>query len=308
MLTPPCFKNRLNKILLVFSLLIFFFTSQLDLYAKSPAVQQTTKSCLWRVATPSNKIFLLGSLHLLKADDYPLSASISKAYAESQLLVFETDLKALMMPEMQIKYQQLSIYPQGEDLLQNLDSPTKRLLEKRLSALGLPLEIYSRYKPWAVAQDLAMKELQRMGFNLIYGVDFHFFNKATADGKETDFLESPEFQIDLIGNMVARDQNDFLNQTLKELEVVNELAGDLVESWKHGDADKLHELLHKSFKDYPDLHDRLLIQRNKRWIKKIEGAIRKNKNVLFVVGAGHLVGPDSVVDLLKKRGYKVKQQ
>jgi uncharacterized protein YbaP (TraB family) len=67
-------------------------------------------------------------------------------------------------------------------------------------------------------------------------------------------------------------------------------------------------LLSKSFKDYPHLHDRLLIQRNKNWVQQIEGAMRKNKNVLFVVGAGHLVGPESVVDLLKEKGYQVKQQ
>ena len=112
----------------------------------------------------------------------------------------------------------------------------------------------------------------------------------------------------LLGNMVERDQNDFLSQTLKDLELVSELAGDLVKNWKSGNADKLHKLLHKSFKDYPDLNDRLLIQRNIKWVKKVEDAMRKNKNVLFVVGAGHLVGPESVVDLLRKNGHEVKQQ
>ena len=86
------------------------------------------------------------------------------------------------------------------------------------------------------------------------------------------------------------------------------MAADLVKLWKAGNAKGLHELLFKSFKDYPDLYDRLLIQRNKKWVEEIETLMRENKNILFVVGAGHLVGPESVVDLLKKRGYKVKQQ
>ena len=79
-------------------------------------------------------------------------------------------------------------------------------------------------------------------------------------------------------------------------------------SWKSGNADKLHELLHRSFKDYPNLNDRLLIQRNLKWVKEVEEAMRQNKNVLFVVGAGHLVGPESVVDWLRKNGHEVKQQ
>jgi len=108
--------------------------------------------------------------------------------------------------------------------------------------------------------------------------------------------------------MVKKDQIDFLNQTLKDLEVVDELAADLVKFWKAGNANELHKLLFRSFKNYPAIHDRLLIQRNKKWVAEIEVLMRENKNILFVVGAGHLVGPESVVDLLKKSGYKVKQQ
>ena len=108
--------------------------------------------------------------------------------------------------------------------------------------------------------------------------------------------------------MDKQDQNAFLNQTLKELELADELAEGLVKFWKAGDAARLHDLLSRSFKNYPDLYDRLLIQRNKKWVKEIEGTIRGNKTVFFVVGAGHLVGPESVIDLLEKKGYPVKQQ
>ena len=73
MLKRPCFKNRFNQILLVFSLLTFFFISVLGLHAKSTAVQQTTKSCLWSIQTQSNKFYLLGALHVLKQDAYPLA-------------------------------------------------------------------------------------------------------------------------------------------------------------------------------------------------------------------------------------------
>jgi uncharacterized protein YbaP (TraB family) len=223
--------------------------------------------------------------------------------------VFETDIAALQEPAMQAKMLQLGLYPEGQNLLQNLDGRTRQLLEKKMNALGLPLEQFARFKPWLLALTLTTLELQRMGFNPLYGVDVHFFNKARTDAKEIGFLEPAEFQLNfLLGNMVKKDQIAFLNQTLKDLETVNELAADLVKFWKAGNANELHELLFKSFKDYPDIHDRLLIQRNKKWVDEIEVLMRENKNILFVVGAGHLVGPESVVDLLKKRGYKVKQQ
>ncbi len=308
MVKRPFFKIRLSDILLVFFLLTFFFTSELWLYAKSHAVQQTSKSCLWSIQTQSNKFYLLGSLHLLKQDAYPLSAAIESAYNDSQKIVFETDIDAMQDPAVQARMMKLGMYPEGQDLLQNLHGSTRQLLEKKLTEFGLPIEAFSRFKPWFVAIQIEIVQLLRLGFSPEYGIDTYFFNKAKTAGKEVRFLESTEFQINLLGNMIEQDQNAFLNQTLKDLEVVNVLAGDLVKFWKDGDADKLHELLYKSFKDYPDLHDRLLIQRNKKWVKEIEGAMRKNKNTLFVVGAGHLVGPESVVDLLKKKGYQVKQQ
>ncbi len=289
-------------------LLTTLFLTTLNVPAKSVTAQQTSKNCLWSIQTQSNKIYLLGSLHVLKQESYPLAPAIENAFANSQHIVFETDIGAMQEPVMQAKMLALGMYPEGQNLMQNLTSDTRQQLEKKMSALGLPLEAFSRFKPWFVAVSLTTLELQRLGYNPQYGIDVYFFSKAQSGGKEIGFLEPPEYQMDLLANMAKKDQNDFLRQTLKDLELIGKLAADLVNNWKTGNAEKLHELLHKSFKDYPNLEDRLLIQRNLKWVSKIEAAMGKNKNVLFVVGAGHLVGPESVVDLLRKAGYEVKQQ
>lgn len=308
MLNGRFLKFRLNVVLLVFFLPLFFLATAFCLQAKTATVQQAAKNCLWTVTSPSNKIYLLGSLHVLKQDAYPLAAAIEGAYADSRAVIFETDIGAMQQPEMQARLLEMGIYPATENLLGHLDAATRRRLVDKMSEIGLPLEQFSRFKPWFLALTLTTLELQRLGYNPAFGVDVYFFNRAKADGKEIGFLEPAEFQIELLGNMAAQSQNDFLSQTLKDLEVVNKLAGDLVSSWKAGDAERLNDLLSKSFKDYPDLHERLLIQRNKKWAGDIEGAMRQNKNTLFVVGAGHLVGTESVVDLLRKKGYEVKQQ
>jgi hypothetical protein len=295
-------------VLCVFVLLAAFWAMISELPAKTVTVEQSTKNCLWSIKTQSNKIFLLGSIHVLKQETYPLDPAIERAYAASERIIFETDIAAMQDAAMQTKMLELGMYPAGQNLFDNIARDTRQQLEKKMSALGLPLESFSRFKPWFVALTLTTLELQRLGYNSQYGIDMYFFGKAQSGGKEIGFLEPPEYQIDLLGNMTGKDQNDFLKQTLKDLELIGELAGDLVNSWKSGNADKLHELLHRSFKDYPNLNDRLLIQRNLKWVKEVEEAMRQNKNVLFVVGAGHLVGPESVVDLLRKNGHEVKQQ
>ena len=82
----------------------------------------------------------------------------------------------------------------------------------------------------------------------------------------------------------------------------------MVKYWEKGDTDKLYAILFKSFKGYPQIENRLLRRRNKDWLHKIEEMMAENKNIFIVVGAGHLIGPGSVVALLKEKGYEVKQK
>jgi uncharacterized protein YbaP (TraB family) len=267
-----------------------------------------SKSCLWEVETSSTMVFLLGSVHFLKSSAYPLAPEIDRAYASSQRLVFETDLEAMMDPTILAKMMELGVYPEGQDLFQHVSGTTRKNLEKKLQELGLAPAYFSRFKPWFLAVNLTTLELQRLGFDPLYGIDLHFYTKAKTDEKELAYLESVEYQLNLLGKMSAQDQKAFLNQTLKDLDILGQLTDDMMTAWQNGDADALYELLIKSFEDYPGIEDRLLTRRNKDWLQKIEKMLKEPKVTMVVVGAGHLIGPDSVVQLLKQKGYEVKQR
>jgi uncharacterized protein YbaP (TraB family) len=277
-------------------------------YAQQSERPAPAKSCLWIAETPANKIFLLGSLHVLKSSAYPLAAEIDRAYAESRRLIFETDIGAMNKPAIQAKMLELGVYPEGQDLFQDISAGTKMRLEKKLNELGLPSAYFSRFKPWLLAVTLTTLELQRLGFNPTYGIDSHFYTKAKADEKEIVFLEPIEYQLDLLGKMNLTDQKSFLNQTLKDLEVSSRLADDMMAAWQNGKTDELHELLFNSFEDHPGIKDRLLTRRNKAWLLRIEKMLKESKITMVVVGAGHLIGPDGLVELLKQKGYQVKQE
>ncbi len=287
---------------------LFLVVVAANLYAQQSEETAPSKSCLWVVETTSNQVFLMGSLHVLKSSAYPLAAEIGRAYAASQRLVFETDIGAMMDPAIQAKMLELGVYPAGQDLFQNISEDTRIDLDNKLKELGLPPAHFSRFKPWFLAVTLTTLELQRLGFNPLYGIDIHFYNKAKTDEKELAYLESVEYQLNLLGSMTASDQKSFLNQTLKDLEISAQLADDMMAAWQNGDADKLHELLYKSFEGHPGIEDRLLTQRNKDWILKIEEMLGKSKNTMVIVGAGHLIGPEGIVELLRQKGYTVKQK
>ncbi len=288
-------------------LLGFGFSILAGVIGSEGQAQENSKSCLWSIQKDSHKIFMLGSIHVLKSDAYPLAAAIEKAYSSSQKVVFETDMNAMLDPAVAQKMLQLALYPEGQSLNQQLRTETLNKLKAKMSELGLPMQQFSRFKPWFIALTLSQRELQRMGFNPMLGIDMHFFGRAKNDQKQLGYLEPIDFQLNLLGKMNATDQDALLAQTLEEMDVIAELAADMLEFWKSGDAQNLYELLNKSFEDREGLRDKLLIQRNRRWVSGIEALLQENKNILVIVGAGHLVGPESVIDLLRENGHSVKQ-
>ena len=288
--------------------LIFMLLVSAGVNAQQNQPAAALKHCLWEVASPFNKVFLLGSLHVLKSDAYPLAKEINKAYSASPKVVFETDIGGMMDPSVQAKMLSMGLYPEGESLLQNISADIRGDLQKKMAELGLPLEQFARFKPWLLAVTLTTLELQRLGFSPAYGIDVHYYGRARSDKKMIDYFESIDYQLDLLGNMDPDDQTAFLGQTLKDLEIAGEMADDMMTYWQKGQADKLYALLYKSFEGYSEIEDRLLLQRNKDWLDKIETLLEEPENVFIVVGAGHLVGPEGVVALLKQKGYKVKQR
>ncbi len=301
-------RNRLGTTLFILCLSTILFVSA-GLHAQQSKPTATPKHCLWLVETPLNKaIFLLGSLHVLKSDAYPLAKAINEAYNQSQKVVFETDLEAMMNPTVLAKMMAMGLYPEGQTLFQNISDEMGSSLKKKMVDLGMPMEHFGRFRPWFMAVTLTALELKRLGFSPEYGIDLHFYGKASSDEKETGFLESVEFQLDLLGNMNVHDQKAFLGQTLEDLDVAAQMADDMLKNWKKGDADSLYAILFKSFENFPQIENRLLLRRNIDWVKKIEALMAEDKNIFIIIGAGHLIGPGSVVALLKEKGYKVKQR
>ncbi len=304
----PGLMRKRNRVVSFLLTLFFSLVIATPLQARQNEEAVPSKSCLWEVQTSSTRVFLLGSLHVLKSSAYPLAAEIGRAYAASQRLVFETNLGAMMEPAALAKMMELGLYPEGQDLFQNISGATRKTLEKKMQDLGLPPSNFRRFKPWFIALNLTTLEMQRLGFNPLYGIDLHFYTKAKADEKELAYLESVEYQMNLLGKMNMQDQTSFLTQTLKDLDISARLADDMMQAWQNGEADDLYDLLLKSFEDHPGIEDRLLTRRNKDWLPQIEKMLKTPQTTMVIVGAGHLIGPDGLVELLEQKGYTVKQR
>ncbi len=308
MITTHLFKRKNSLWFFGLALIALVWALGSTLYARERPATGNGNHFLWSMKTAKNSVYFLGSIHLLKRDSYPLAAEIENAYEDCTNIVFEADLDAMKDPAFQAMMLTLGLYPEGQTIEQDISRETYEALKAKMKAAGLPMAQFSRFRPWICGQTLTVIELQRLGFNVMYGIDTYFYSKARKDKKKMVFLEAAEYQLKLLGEMDRHDQENFLRQTLKELEVIGKMAPDMLNAWETGDIDGLNEIMTISFEEHPEIHERLVTRRNRAWISKIRNLAHQDGNVLVIVGAGHLIGKESVLDLLKERGYKIRQR
>ena len=275
--------------------------------AGQTAGQAPVKSCLWRVVSKDSAVYLLGSVHLLKPDAYPLSQAIEQAFGDSTKLVLEVNLDSLNSPDAQQMILSKALLPEGKTLNEILSPATYQTVRQKVEALGLDIEALKRMKPWFLSLSLVAMKMQQLGYNAQHGVDRHFFERARKAKKEVLGLETADFQINLLDSLPAKTQEESLLQTLKELDQFETEFEQLVRAWAAGHEKQLDNLLLESFKEYPDVYAKLISERNRNWLPKIESHFQGGNKTLVVVGAAHLVGRDGVVELLKRKGYSVEQ-
>jgi hypothetical protein len=276
--------------------------------AQGPQPARPPRHFLWSVETTSNTVYLLGSIHLLGQDSYPLAPEIEAAYRSSKKIVFETDLQALQDPAWQAALMNKGLLPDGQTLRQQVTDSTYRLLEKRMAAAGLGIAMFEQSRPWLCGMMLVGMELQRLGFDRQLGIDAHFFGRARADGKQLLFLEKPDEQLNLIAGLGGSNQEEFLLQTLSESQTVTSMATEIISLWKSGDDAGLEKILNAGFKEHPDIYERFITRRNRNWFARIQDLIMQADNALVIVGAGHLAGATGLLQLLRQKGFHVEQR
>lgn len=266
------------------------------------------KNSLWRITTNKSTLYLLGSIHMMKPDVFPLSDAIEEAFRSSARLVLEVNLDGLNSPDAQQAMLAKGLLPEGKRLGQVLSPETYRQVQQKVEALQLNIGAISRMKPWFLSLALAAMKMQQLGYNPENGVDRYFFGKAINAKKPVVGLETADFQISLLDSLPAKTQEEALLQTLNELDQFEKEIEQVVRAWKAGREKELESLLLESFKEYPEVYAKIVTDRNRNWLAALESHLRGEGSTFVVVGAAHLVGRDGVVELLRKRGYSVEQQ
>jgi uncharacterized protein len=278
------------------------------LQAQSAKPASSEKHSLWKIQGKQAAVYLLGSVHVLKKENYPLPAQIENAFSNAQTAVFEADIDQMENPELAMKLASKARLPEGQTLHDQLSPETYSALSNYLQKAGLPIQFLEPLAPAMAALTLVAVELKKMGLDSEYGLDKHFFTLARQSGKKIIALETVEFQIDLMTGFSKEEGELLVKTTLRDVDTLQNDLGDMLKAWQTGDTAKLEKLLNEAKADAPIIFKRLVTDRNRNWLPKIEELVNGKENAIVIVGAGHLVGKDSVVDLLKKKGHKISQE
>jgi len=266
------------------------------------------RNFIWKATGKGGVVYLVGSVHLLTKDFYPLNGAIEGAYKESDLLVEEVDMGELLAPGSQMQVLSRGLMSGDQSLDKVLSPSTYALFSKRATDIGIPVEALRRMKPWMIALTIEAMEWQKAGFDADLGLDKHFYDRAQADGKTVKGLETVDYQIARFDEMPMELQDHLLAETIKGIDTEQANMSKLMESWRIGDAPAVERIVLKDLQQEPQLYQRLLVERNKNWMPQLESFFARRGPAFVVVGAAHLVGPDGLIAMLRAKGYTVDQQ
>ncbi len=280
-----------------------FFVSALLLALAAVEAGAEGHSCVWKVTGPKGgTLYLGGSVHALSGSDYPLPAAFNRAFDASDRIAFEVDEKTLQ--ESGRAADRAGRYRRGDSLKNHVDPRTYEYLRRFFAILKVPEEKYASYRPWYLALMLQAPQLHGLSTDL--GVEGFLLRRARANHKPITGLESGREHMAVFSELSDRESEAVLLLTFIPQEETDS-AKAMTAAWRRGDADWLARQIKKSYADFPAFAARVIDQRNRNWIPKIERFLASGHTYFVVVGAGHLGGPNGLLALLRARGCRIEQ-
>ncbi|MFC6038744.1 TraB/GumN family protein [Paenisporosarcina macmurdoensis] len=257
-----------------------------------------------RVQKDNQTVYLLGSIHIGDQTIYPLNQKIDVAFEEADHLAVEINIEDINETEASQTMMQQGLYQDGTTLSTVVEDEVFKDTVGYLSDLGLNEEMINQFQPWFVTMMLSEVALGKSNLTSENGVDKHFITRATEKKLPIISLESVESQIASISSAPVEEQIESLEITLDSMDIYEEELTQLIRVWRSGNIDVIAQL-----RDLSEGSEQLAMdERDLLMADKIEGFLNADDGETYfvVVGALHLAGENSIVDLLETRGYSIE--
>lgn len=264
----------------------------------------------WRVRSATATVYLLGSIHMRPKVPLRLPEVVEQAFDASNYVGFEYDMGKddEIKPQIEVYIHDHFMYPPGDDLKNHLTTAEWQSTQKLLQEEKIPEGFAIRYKPIFLSLLLAALDSKKHGEEGGSGIDEIFLRKAKAAGKPTFGMEFWKEPLEAFDTLNDHEQAHFLTGSAEDS--ANEWAHleKIDEYWQTGDTAGVERLVNSDTdpEDKP-LMDRLLKDRNGKWMRQMDRLLRTHATYFVVVGSAHLVGRDGLPNWLRYMGYTVEQ-
>jgi hypothetical protein len=262
---------------------------------------------LWAVSDADTTVYLFGTIHLLPANYKWRTTRFDQAVAGSQQLVLETIVDENNPQEMMAALASLAFSPNLPPLAQRVPPEKRPALEAAMKKTGLPVQAFDRMETWAAAFMLLGNQFRDIGLKNGEGVETVLRNSFTSQGKSIGELESNKEQLSFFDKLPEQAQRSLLEGAIEDNASMSGDFSRMLAAWARGDVEAIAKSFNRDLSASPELKQVLLERRNANWSQWVEKRMAAPGSVMVAVGAGHLAGRDSVVEMLKRQGYKVRR-
>ncbi|RMF15855.1 MAG: TraB/GumN family protein [Alphaproteobacteria bacterium] len=260
---------------------------------------------LWRFSDEDSTVHLFGTIHMLKGDVEWRDPELDGILKQADDFVFELAAGETDPAKMRKLVMARGFLPPQQNLWTLLPPPLADELKKTLDGFGLPMTAVARMRPWYVGLQLTVLAARRVGFAPEQGVDLVLMQQAREKARPVIGLEAAAEQLDLFAGLPNAAQIAFLKASLQDIADIGELIDRLQRYWLAGEVEELAALVNEGLEADPQLAERLLHARNRRWAPKIASLLARPGQHFVAVGAGHLAGRGNLRELLAGQGITV---
>lgn len=277
--------------------------------ASAPAAEakslRSANPAMWAVSDADTTIYLFGTIHVLPENYQWRTAKFNEAVAASQQLMLETIVDQKNPQQLMTTFAGMGFGRGLPPLAQRVPADKRAALSTAMQRCGLTGPYLDQMKTWAAAFMLLNCQFKDMGVTGSEGVENVLRESFSGSGKSVGELETNAQQLSFFDTLGEPDQRALLEGSIEQPVNMSREFEAMLKSWANGDVEAISRTFDQELTGSPGLKDILIKRRNANWSKWIQQRMAEPGAVMIAVGAGHLAGPDSVISLLKKDGYRV---
>ncbi|CAN7654469.1 TraB/GumN family protein [Massilia sp. LjRoot122] len=270
------------------------------------------RGALFKATDKGKTLYLYGTMHVGRADFYPLEPRIRAAMAAAPTLVLEIDMSG--NPDaIAAAVRQHGMFAPGSPGYAGLAPERRARIEGALRKQGIDPAAVAQFKPWMLMTMLAVLDTVKLGYDPALSVDEHLAALARQGKTRVAELETMQYQASLLNRLPDEQQWQLLEETLDNMASGRQLreTREMLEAYERADRKVQDGLMQRVQSDDSltgkFMRDILLDERNGPMADKVASLLARENNAVVAVGLLHLLGQGGLPELLRKRGIKVER-